>query len=230
MKPFLFRRILLLTVGIFGLAFFAMPTSAQDAAKVQELQRVIEAQQKQNETQQKQIEAQQKQLDAQRQLLQDLQSQMESLVKDADTEEVPVAAEKPTTKPKVASTKAPPPAKKVVTSGGGERVKLGLSGWVNRAVNIVDDGKDTDAYFVDNDNAESRVNFAGTAKVTDDLTLGSMIELTIGPNKASDVNQEDQEVDNVFEQRITRSIPNRGDLLRDRRGHCRGDIVPTKRR
>ena len=196
MKTFSFRHVLLIAGGIIGLGFLAMPAFAQDAAKMQELQRVIDAQQKQ-------MEAQQKQLDAQRQLLQDLQKQMESLVKEADTEEAPVAAEKPAAKPAVASTKAPPPDKKVVTSGGGERVKLAISGWVNRAVNIVDDGKDTDAYFVDNDNAESRVNFAGTAKVTDDLTLGSMIELTIAPNKASDVNQEDQEVDNVFEQRIT---------------------------
>ena len=203
MKPFLFRGLLVLTYGIIGLALLSMPASAQDAAKVQELQRIIETQQKQNEAQQNQIEAQQKQLDAQRQLLQDLQSQMESLVKDADTEEVPVAAEKRATKPAVASTKAPPPDKKVVTSGGGERAKLAISGWVNRAVNIVDDGKDTDAYFVDNDNAESRVNFAGTAKATDDLTLGSTIELTIAPNKASDVNQEDQETGDVFEQRIT---------------------------
>jgi hypothetical protein len=30
---------------------------------------------------------------------------------------------------------------KVVTSNGGERVKLAISGQVNRAVNIVDDGK-----------------------------------------------------------------------------------------
>ena len=196
MKTFSFRHVLLIAGGIIGLALLAFPASAQEANKVQELQRVIDVQQKQ-------MEAQQKQLDAQRQLLQDLQKQMESLVKDADTEEVPVAAEKPAAKPAVASTKAPPPDKKVVTSGGGERVKLAISGWVNRAVNIVDDGKDTDAYFVDNDNAESRVNFAGTAKVTDDLTLGSMIELTIAPNKASDVNQEDQETGDVFEQRIT---------------------------
>ncbi len=179
-----------------------MPAFAQDAGKVQELQRVIDAQQRQNEDQQKQMEAQQKQLDAQRQLLQDLQKQMESLVKDADTEGVPVAAEKPAAKPAVASTKAPPPVEKVVTSGGGERVKLAISGWVNQMVNIVDDGKDTRAYFVDNDNAESRVNFAGTAKVTDDLTLGSMIELTIAPNLAGTVSQVDQQKNNIFDERI----------------------------
>ncbi len=182
MKTFSFRHLLLIAGGIIGLTFLAMPAFAQDAKKMQELQRVIDAQQKQ-------MEAQQKQLDAQRQLLQDLQKQMESLVKEADTEEVPVAAEKPAAKPEVASTKAPPPVEKVVTTGGGERVKLSISGWVNRAVNIVDDGKDTDAYFVDNDNAESRVTFTGTGKINDDLTLGSVIELTIAPNKASDVNQ-----------------------------------------
>ena len=208
-------RPLILAAGVIALAFLAMPAFAQDAEKMQELQRIIDAQQKQ-------MEAQQKQLDAQRQLLQDLQKQMESLVKDADTdtEEVPVATEKPPAKPadteeapvatetpsekqKEASTEAPTPVEKFVTSSGPEKVKFAISGWVNRAVNIVDDGKNTEAYFVDNDNAESRVNFAGTAEVTEDLTLGSMIELTIAPNKAGDVSQDNQETGDVFEQRIT---------------------------
>jgi hypothetical protein len=203
MKTFSFRHVLLIVGGIIGLALFAFPATAQEANKVQDLQRVIDAQQKQNEAQQRQIEAQQKQLDAQRQLLQDLQKQMETLVKDADTEEVPVAAEKPTPKPEVASTKSPPPAEKVVTSGGGERVKLAVSGQVNRAVNIVDDGKSTEAYYVDNDNSESRVRFIGTAKATDDLTIGSKIELAIAPNKAGEVDQNNQETNNIFDQRWT---------------------------
>ena len=201
MKTYCLIHLLVLAVGIFGLGFIAMPAFGQDAGKVQELQRVIDAQQRQNEAQQRQIEAQQKQLDAQSQLLQDLQKQMESLVKGADTEEVPVAAEKPTPKPEVASTKAPPPAEKVVTSGGGKRVKLAISGQVNRAVNIVDDGKSTEAYFVDNDNSESRVRFIGTAKATDDLTIGSKIELAIAPNKAGEVDQNNQETNNIFDQR-----------------------------
>ena len=195
MKTFSLRHFLLLAGGTIILGIYAMPAFAQDSGKLQELQRVIDAQQKQ-------LEVQQKQLDAQRQLLQGLQKQMESLARDADTEEVPVAAGKPAAKPEVASTKAVPPVEKVVTSGQ-ERVKLAISGHVNRAVNIVDDGKDTDAYFVDNDNAESRVRFVGTAKVSDDLTLGSTIELTIAPDKASDVNQNNKEAGDVFEQRIT---------------------------
>jgi hypothetical protein len=202
MRTFFFRYLLLIIGGIIGLAFLAKPAFAQDAEKMQELQRVIEVQQKQMKVQQKQMKAQQKQLDAQRQLLQNFQKQMDSLVKGADKEDASVAAEKPAAKPAVASTKAPPPDKKIVTSGE-DRIKLSISGFVNRAVNIVDDGKDTDAYFVDNDNAESRVNVVGTGKINDDLTLGSRIELTIGPDKAGDVNQNDKEPGDVFEQRIT---------------------------
>ena len=194
MKKFSSNHLLLLVLGILGLAFLAMPAFAQDAAKMLELQRVIDAQQKQ-------MEAQQKQLDTQRQLLQDLQKQMESLVKDADTQEVPVAAEKPAAKPEVASTKPPPPVEGRYLGGGGERAKLSLSGWVNRMVNIVDDGKNTDAYFVDNDDAESRINLVGTVTATDDLTIGSRIELTIAPNKSGNVSQKNQEVNNIFDQR-----------------------------
>jgi hypothetical protein len=195
MKKFSLTHLLFLASGTIILGFLALPALAQDAEKMQELQRVIDAQQKQ-------LEAQQKQLDAQRQLLQGLQKQMESLVKDADTEEAPVAAEKPAVKPEVASTKAPPSDKKVVTSGQ-ERVKLSISGQVNRAVNIVDDGKSTDAYYVDNDNSESRVRFVGTARATDDLTIGSKIELSIAPNKAGEVDQNNQETNNIFDQRWT---------------------------
>jgi len=195
MKTFSLRHFLLLAGGTIILGIYTMPAFAQDSGKLQELQRVIDAQQKQ-------LEVQQKQLDAQRQLLQGLQKQMESLARGADTEEVPVAAGKPAAKPEVASTKAVPPVEKVVTSGQ-ERVKLAISGHVNRAVNIVDDGKDTDAYFVDNDNSESRVNFVGTARINDDMTLGSRIELTIAPNKAGSVDQNEQETGDVFEQRWT---------------------------
>ncbi|MGI9294542.1 MAG: porin [Pseudomonadales bacterium] len=92
------------------------------------------------------------------------------------------------------------PDDKVVTSGQ-ERIKLSISGMVNRAVNIVDDGRDTDAYFVDNDNAESRVTFLGKAKINDDLTVGSKLELTIAPDRAGNVNQIDKEAGDVFEQR-----------------------------
>jgi hypothetical protein len=60
----------LFVLGIIGLMLTAIPVLAEDAAKVQELERIVEAQQKQ--------------LDDQRQLLQDLQTQINSQTKDGE--------------------------------------------------------------------------------------------------------------------------------------------------
>ena len=88
------------------------------------------------------------------------------------------------------------PSAKTVTSGQ-ERVKLAISGQVDRAVNVIDDGKNTAAYFVDNDSSNSRVRFVGTAKATDDLTLGSRMEIAVAPNESSRVNQNDEDNGNL---------------------------------
>jgi predicted porin len=200
------QKLLGLIIAIVCVLFVCEGLSTQAEAlaaeNVQELQRVIDAQQRQNETQQGQIEAQQKQLDAQNQLLQDLQKQMESFVGGKPAEEDPAVTDKPDAQPVVASKKSTLSSEKVVTSGE-DRVKLSISGFVNRAVNVVNDGKDTDAYFVDNDNSESRVDFDGTARINDDLTLASKIELTIAPDKAGNVSQVNKESGDVFDQRIT---------------------------
>ena len=182
MKTSSLLYILLLAAGIIGLGLLTMPAFAQDAGKDQELQRVIDAQQKQLNAQQNQLDAQQKQLDTQRQLLQELQTQIESPAEEA-------------------KTTVQTPGGKVVTSGGGKRVKLAISGQVNRAVNMADDGKNTKAYYVDNDVSNSRVRFVGTAKATDDLTIGSKIEVAIAPNESSDVSQGNEESGDFFDQR-----------------------------
>ena len=88
---------LLLAGGIVGAWFLAVPAFGQDAGKVQDLQRVIEAQQEQ-------LEVQQKQLDEQRQLLRELQTQIESLAGDADREGTTAAAGKPQTPEKESDT------------------------------------------------------------------------------------------------------------------------------
>jgi len=167
MKAYSILFTLLFAAGVFGPELFVKKAFGQDTEKIQELQRIIEAQQQQ--------------LEAQRKMLQELKTRVDSM-----------AAEKETTMQQ--------PVAKVVTSGQ-ERVKLSISGMVNRAVNIVDDGEDTDAYFVDNDNAESRVTLLGTARINNDLTLGSKLELTIAPDKAGSVNQNKKEAGDVFEQR-----------------------------
>ena len=174
-------RLLLMAGMILVLSTIAQPVLAEDSTDAHELKRVIE-------TQQKQLDALQKQLEEQGKLIQQLLAKEPSPVKE--------------TGKKDAVAVAPAAEDKIVTSGQ-ERVKLSISGHVSRAVNLVDDGKENKAYFVDNDNSESRVNFVGTAKIDDDLTLGSRIELTIAPNKASDVDQNNEETGDVFEQRWT---------------------------
>jgi hypothetical protein len=92
-------------------------------------------------------------------------------------------------------------AQREVTSGQ-DRVKLAVSGQVNRAVNMVDDGDNTKAYYVDNDVSNTRIRFIGTAKMTEDLTLGSRIEFAVAPNESSTVTQGNEGGDeNYFQAR-----------------------------
>ena len=176
------------------------------------------------EVQQKQLEAQQRQLDAQRKMLQELQSQTRKLLDSAQQEverlgelvrqqqkqlesvQRQVSESQTPTEKAVATTDIPEavadrPVDKVVTSGGGERVRLSISGHVNRAVQVRDDGKDTDVYHVDNDNSESQVRLVGTAEVDEDLTLGTTIEVSIAPNISGQVDQNNQETGDVFDER-----------------------------
>ena len=85
---------------------------------------------------------------------------------------------------------------KIVTSGS-ENIKLAVSGHVNRAVNVANDGDKTKAYFVDNDTSNSRLRFVGTGKVTKDTTLGTTVEIAFSPNNSFDVSQ-DNEISNDF--------------------------------
>jgi hypothetical protein len=181
MKSFFFiiLVLLLLATQVFFVRTVAAEEKSVDAETIERLERLIKEQQQQ---------------------LESLQQQLNELKKAAT--EAQTEAEEAKSVAEEAKMTAEAPIKKVVTSGQ-ERVKLAISGQVNRAVNIVDDGKSTDVYFVDNDNSESRVRFVGTARATDDLTIGSKIELSIAPNKAGEVDQNNQETNNVFDQRWT---------------------------
>jgi predicted porin len=179
--------------------FFSSPAAAEekgvDAKTIERLERLIKEQQQQLEYLQQQLnELKQVAADAQiehekaQKAVKKVAEDMEGRVDTSSTARIALDQR---------------PGEKVVNSAGGERMRLSINGWVNRAVNIVDDGKNTEAYFVDIDDAESRVNLVGTAIVNDDLTLGTRIELAIAPNKSGNVSQEKQEVDNIFEQRWT---------------------------
>ena len=176
---FIIFIVLLLTAQVLFAGAVAAEEKSVDAKTIERLEHLIKEQQRQ---------------------LESLHQQLNELKKTAT--EAHTEAKEAKSVAEDAKSTAQAPVEKVVTSDGGERVRLGISGWVNRAVNVIDDGKSTDAYFVDNDNSESRVRFDGTARATDDLTIGSTIELSIAPNKASEVDQNNQETNNIFDERI----------------------------
>jgi cell division protein FtsL len=168
---------LLLAAQVFCVGTVAAQEKTVDSKEIERLERLIKEQQQQLESLQQQVKQ-----------LKQTATEAQTQAKEAKS----VAEEVKTT--------VVTPVKKGVTSGQ-ERVKLAISGQVNRAVNMVDDGKNTKAYYVDNDASNSRVRFVGTAKATDDLTLGSRIEVAIAPNESSEVSQGNEDSGDFFDER-----------------------------
>ena len=76
--------------------------------------------------------------------------------------------------------------------------RVSLSGQVNRAINVADDGDTTKAYFVDNDVSNSRLRVLGVAGITEDIGVGGQIELAFSPNNSSEVSQDNEDTGNNF--------------------------------
>jgi predicted porin len=64
-----------------------------------------------------------------------------------------------------------------------------LYGQVNRGVLVADDGNNTDVYHVDNDNSSTRFGLKGKAEISNDLAIGTKIEVQFESNSTADVNQ-----------------------------------------
>ena len=154
------RSVLLALSGI--LITFNVSMAQTDAATLAELRQIIAQQQQQ--------------LEVQARTLDTLQQQVQALSDNTDTasgEQAPVIKEQ---------------AK--VTRSGQEKVKLTVSGQVNRGLLLIDDGEKTETFNVDNDNSSTRVRFTGAAKVTDDVSLGTQIEVQFESNSTAAVNQD----------------------------------------
>ncbi len=179
------RLALLIGCSISTLALSTGPATAAPTAA--ELQRVIQQQQQQ-------LEAQQKLLEQLQQQVQQLQQQTEATEKKATEagKQAEAASQAVTGKP-------------LVTSGQ-SKVKLAISGWVNRMVNVADDGRRTKAYFVDNDLSVSRLRLNGSAQVTGDLKIGANIEIGISPNNSNDVSQLNENPGDKFDQRKVEAV------------------------
>ncbi|MBJ7534395.1 hypothetical protein JDN40_09800 [Rhodomicrobium vannielii ATCC 17100] len=87
---------------------------------------------------------------------------------------------------------------------GNRKVSLEISGQVNRALVAWDDGVNSDANIVDNDQSSTRFRMKGTGTISSDLKAGFLIE--IGVNDAlssavSSANDEGAGEDNVYKTR-----------------------------
>jgi predicted porin len=156
-----------------------------DAAIVQQMQETVRQQQKL-------LDLQDEQLRQQSQNLESIRQQITTLQKNAPSPQAPAADLSATI-----ATAAPP---KTLTSGT-DRVKLSISGQINRAVSLVDDGGASKLYHLDNNVSNSRIRFVGSLKISDDLQLGTRIELAVSPDNSSQVSQSNQAPGNYFNQR-----------------------------
>lgn len=177
------KKTILLAAAVLMVSQLWLPPGAGaetvmvDSQVLEQLQRLVADQQKQLDKLQSQIDS----------------FQATAIKAEAQAREAKVAADE-------AKTSAETPAGNMVASGN-ERVKLAVSGQINRAVNLIDDGDETALYFVDNEASNSRVRFVGTVKVDEDLTIGSRLETALAPNESTTVSQisgQDDRDDNDF--------------------------------
>ncbi len=176
------------------LATIAPPAMAQPATTppqlLQQMQDTLRQQQEQLSQQAEQIRQQARQLEA-------LQQQLKALIVQSPAPAAPqttAGTEKP-----VAATVQPPPP--VAVTSGNDKIRLAISGQINRAVNLVSDGRPAKLYHVDNNASNSRIRFVGSAQITNDLLLGTRIEVAISPDNSSLVSQTHQAPGDHFNQR-----------------------------
>lgn len=79
-----------------------------------------------------------------------------------------------------------------LTDYASPRIRLDIAAQINPAVNFAGDGRDTKAYFVDNDVSASRVRFAGVSNFEGNRDVGSTLELGLSPNNSFDVSQDNE--------------------------------------
>jgi len=174
-----------LAIGV--LLILSLPVSIH-AQPVVVTPKLLQQLQETIQQQQEQLRKQARQLQAQSEMLKSLQTQINEL------------KQPPALPPTVAAAvpKTAPPA--TITSGN-DKIELSISGQVNRAVNINNDGYSTNVYHVDNDASNSRVRLVGKAKMSDDLALGTRIEIAVAPDESSFVSQSNQAPGDYFNER-----------------------------
>jgi len=72
-------------------------------------------------------------------------------------------------------------------------MKMTVSGQINRALLVANDGSQTDVYHVDNDASSTRFRILGDYAASKDINIGAAIEMQIESNSSASVNQTNRE-------------------------------------
>ena len=183
----------LLTLAL-AVALVAPARAQENDRLIEALERQNELLQRQNEEMQRQNEEMQRQLDLLRDDIQAVKQRLPS---------APVAGAGTGAEPGPVAVPGPVAAAPRSVTSGQDRVKLTISGHIHRAINLARDGDQTKIYHVDSDAANSRFRLVGSAQVTDDIELGTAIEIGVAPNSSGDVSQDNEDAGDDFDQRIT---------------------------
>ncbi len=111
--------------------------------------------------------------------LDDLKAQVEILMRKVEELE----AKQAETAKEVKEAKEAPAAP-AVTSGN-DKVKLAVSGQVNRVSFLADDGTESNFFHSDNENSSTRWRLVGGARIDDEWSVGTLIEQDIGQTNNS---------------------------------------------
>lgn len=163
----------------------AVQAAESDIRLLRQLQETIQHQQQLLQQQAAQLQGQSEQIRRQDDQLQKLQQQVSTLLHKAAAQP---SVQSPPLKPEPV-LQQPLPA---VIASGNDKIKLALSGQINRAINVVSDGAGTTLYHVDNNVSNSRFRLVGTAAISPDLTLGTRLEMAFTADESSKVSQDNQ--------------------------------------
>ena len=92
-----------------------------------------------------------------------------------------------------------------VVRSGKKQIELTISGQVNRAALIYDDGDNGDVLFVDNDNSSTRLRARGKGTLGENWSAGTNFEVQFESNSTQNVNQIDERnagVDNFTQRKL----------------------------
>jgi hypothetical protein len=139
------------------------------------------------------IQEQQRQIEA-------LQRELEALRAGRPTDEALAPEPEPVQQAESPSPRAPvpvlePEAEPARPARTG--ITLSVSGQINQAINVADDGDTTKAYFVDNDTSNSRIRIEADATQSV-RNVGGVLEMAFSPNNSYDVDQDNEAADDDF--------------------------------